>query len=55
MEVSALGGIIDTYEKELEEYKKQVFELMKQNDRQRMKRWEDSSWKPTRLREPQMF
>lgn len=32
-EVSALGGIIDTYEKELEEYKKQVFELMKQNDR----------------------
>ena len=30
MEVSALGGIIDTYEKELEEYKKQVFELMKQ-------------------------
>ena len=33
MEVSALGGIIDTYEKELEEYKKQVFELMKQNDR----------------------
>lgn len=32
-EVSALGGIVDTYEKELEEYKKQVFELMKQNDR----------------------
>lgn len=29
MEVSALGGIIDTYEKELEEYKKQVFELVK--------------------------
>lgn len=28
-EVSALGGIVDTYEKELEEYKKQVFELMK--------------------------
>lgn len=32
-EVSALGGIVDTYEIELEEYKKQVFELMKQNDR----------------------
>lgn len=32
-EVSALGGIVDTYEIELEEYKKQVFELMKQNGR----------------------
>ena len=32
-EVSALGGIVDTYEIELEEYKKRVFELLKQNDR----------------------